>query len=157
MTTRHDLYERRALAVHEAGHAVAAIEMNLPLAFASLVPSAAEHTAGRCRLTMPIARLHVSAWRACVWLLSGPMAEKHYRRVSNVPPGAEADYAAVVALVDLAKRADDDAHALIVSYETIASCAVLRHEQWIGRCAAALLRHQHLSGEDVLALKDDAQ
>ncbi len=148
-------HERRATAHHEASHAITAATLNLPLKFVSIVPGST--TNGRCGLEMPISQLGVPPWRAIVWALAGAAGERRFRGEGMLPKsssGFDVDYRIARALIDLSKG-QQDARTLETAYEMVAVETVRRHWTWIARCAAALLVHQRLMAEDVIALQTD--
>jgi hypothetical protein len=150
----------RAVAFHEAGHAVAAVTLGIRVFLATVVPS---HDCAGHVLHAPIGELTVE--QALLITLSGPAAQRRYFPLLAVfGPEGEGDLEDHIGVFDFAEartllRMLHGSDWMDVCAETLprwlarADRLVGREWLWILRVAAALEQRHTLTGAEITTLK----
>lgn len=150
-----------ATAYHEAGHAVAAHFLELPLRRATIVPNEEEGTAGhvlyrplpqRLREALaygrPTPAQRVRAENQVISAFAGPIAERRYYGRRNLV-GASSDYQQIADFLFALSASDDEVTAYANWLEQRAISLIETRWRAVEAVATALLERQTLSGSEV--------
>lgn len=140
------LERRWATAIHESGHAVAALVMNVEFLFVSVEPN--ETSRGRCRVFLPRLGDPEMIRRHLVVLASGPMAEMHVRRMGDWG-GCNSDFGRMHEYARSVTTNEDEAGELIGKFMDQAVNLVRQHQRAIETVATELLNEETITAEDV--------
>lgn len=151
-------HKLRCTAIHEAGHAIAAVELRRAVLYATIEPS--DDTLGHVRNPKPreivpghknLANWHWAFERTILISLAGPAAEAKYRGRRNLP-GAARDHMSVAYLVHDEFGPDSDTSRLYVAYmESRAKDLVHVPRIWTGieMLADELIEHRRVNGKRI--------
>lgn len=139
----------RAVAYHEAGHAVIALLHGLAISAATIVPAGS--TAGCVRQVQRFGS--VDSTDLMVMLLAGAAAE---RKLTGKPATLDADDRdSARTLASVIVKAEPDSAAVekhLAMYDVLADAGISQHWDWITRVASALQRKQTLDGHAIAGL-----
>jgi hypothetical protein len=147
--------DRRPIAYHEGGHAVAAWTFELPIDYVSIVPD--ERSAGRLQhgpIQQPTAAAAIQAVSHAhlIVLYAGAAAQRRFAPRSNVADGSNHDYG-VAGLTALGSCRDPAAgHALIRWARAEAKALIAERWAAVTAVADALMKREVISGEETVAI-----
>jgi hypothetical protein len=147
--------DRRPIAYHEGGHAVAAWTFDLPIDHVSIVPD--ERSAGRLQhgpIQQPTGAAAIQALSHAhlVVLYAGAAAQRRFAPRSNVAGGSNHDYG-VAGLTALGSCRDPAAGNALIRWAKAEARALIA-ERWaaVTAVADALMEREVISGDEAVAM-----
>jgi ATP-dependent Zn protease len=161
-------HEKRRVAYHEAGHAVAAVVMKIPLKRVTIVPEG--DSSGTATLQEPSTRVRKqlnyglsegpcakdTIERRVVFVLAGDAAEKKLLRSCTDQVNNESDLRTAEELVQQICHSDEEYHAYFSLLLTRTLVLVDRNWSPIENVASALLERSTLSGRVVKRIVEES-
>ena len=143
--------------VHEAGHAVAALQLGIPLKIVKLSETVGSYCLIDCKKgDWSPETPHSTIERYLIYLAAGAEAEQALLRQASVGGGAD-DEQAEEGLMRLAKEQGRTRNRVRDAVMNRARELVQQHHLAIEKTAAALRKHRELSGKDVQSIVDQSR